>query len=85
VLLSYGANTLSGKDGIVGWACTPPSTPSSMDLSAISYPAGYWGFGAGTEEAIVERFSGGSAPNDLAGTAVRFCANADGTLDHCVE
>jgi hypothetical protein len=84
VLLSYGANTLAGSDGIVGWACTPPSTPSSMDLSAISYPAGYWGFGAGTEEAIVQQFSS-SAPDDLVGTAVRFCANADGTLDHCVE
>ena len=92
VLFTYGANNItstSGKDGIVGWACggTGTTTPTEINMSAISYPAGYWGYGTGAERAVVEQFLGASSSdaNDLANTAVRLCSNRNGTLDHCVE
>jgi hypothetical protein len=86
VLLTYGTNTLAGKDAIAGWACTPSATPTEINLSAISYPVGYWGYGSGTERAIVEQFSSTADPHDLANTAVRFCANPSNSgLAHCAE
>jgi hypothetical protein len=85
ILLTYGNNTLTNKDALSGWACAPSSAPSETNLSAISYLEGYWGYGLGTEKAIVELFTGSTDPHDLANTAVRFCSNVDGTLSHCEE
>ena len=88
VLLTYGANNATGKDAIVGWACAPATTPTEINLSAISYPVGYWGYGTGAESAIVEQFLGATSSDshDLANTAVRFCARPGTSgLTHCAE
>ncbi len=88
VLLTYGTLGGTGKDGIMGWACggTGTTTPTEINLSAISYPVGYWGYGTGSERAIVEQFTGGTTdPIDLANTALRFCGNVGGGLTHCAE
>ncbi len=88
VLYTYGTNTLTGKDAIVGYACTPTTTPTEMNLSAISYPTGYWGYGTGTERAVVEQFSSASSdPFDLGNnSALRLCANPSNSgLTHCAE
>ena len=83
ILYTYGPNTTAGKDALVGYACA--STPSETNLSALSYPAAYWGYGSGTENAIAELYTGSSDPHDLANTAVRLCGNPNGSLAHCAE
>jgi hypothetical protein len=57
VLFTYGpTDSTAGKDAIVGWACggTGTTTPTEINMSAISYPAGYWGYGTGAERAVVQ-------------------------------
>ena len=56
--------------------------------SGISYSAGSWGYGAGTERALAEDFDGYFYADafDLANTAIRLCANPSNSgLAHCAE
>ena len=78
------AYTSSSHYRVVGWACL--STPTETNLSAISYPVGYWGYGTGAESAVAEFFNApGTDLFDLTGVPVRLCSNTDGTLAHCAE
>ena len=86
ILMTYGPNTLTANGGLVGWAHTARSTPTSMDLSGLAYDIdGYWGYGTGLERSVAQLFSTAS-PDDLVGTALRFCGHGNGVdRSYCAE
>ena len=88
VLFTYGSNTHYTLDPIVGITCLASAAPSETDWSGISYSAGYWGYGTGTERALAPDVDGyfyGDA-FDLANSAIRLCATPSNSgLAHCAE
>jgi Lamin Tail Domain/Putative metal-binding motif len=80
IYIEYG--NVGPTDGLMGWSCGGGTT-SETDISAAfaALSEGNNGIGSGTEDAIVELFTGSTDPFDLDNYNLMFCVNSGSDLD----